>query len=126
MFLTFFLNFLLFFPVFSEHWQSKVDRIVAGASKIVDDLDPSNEEEEINNLTYKTYDDAMPKIENQQTNKNDPKANDLNEFYADLDSIAAQFLNKLDNILEFGEDSELIEAINKADEDDMDGLIDEE
>jgi hypothetical protein len=52
--------------------------------------------------------------------------NDLEKFNLDLDRIASDVMNKFDEYLEFGKDQELLEVIGKADEDDMDGEVEEE
>lgn len=51
---------------------------------------------------------------------------DLKNFNSELDSLALEALNSFDEYLEFGEDQKLIDAISKANEDDMDGLVEEE
>ena len=51
---------------------------------------------------------------------------DLKNFSSELDSLASEALNNFDEYLEFGEDQKLIDAISKANEDDMDGLVEEE
>jgi hypothetical protein len=52
--------------------------------------------------------------------------NDLEKFNLDLDKIVSDAMNKFDEYLEFGEDQKLLEVIGKADEDDMDGEVEEE
>ena len=51
---------------------------------------------------------------------------DLNNFNSELDTLALEALNNFDEYLEFGEDQKLIDAISKANEDDMDGLVEDE
>lgn len=91
------------------------------------DINTSDKINEIINMFYKTYKYAIPLAENHiRQNKNAEVLKGLDEFNSQLNDIAAEAMNKLSYIIEFGNDAMLINAINKPDEDDMDGVIDEE
>lgn len=97
------------------------------------DSEQANEIKDIYDMFYKNYkfDERLDQKTDEKQQLNNLKTqklgilNDLDELILQLDKIAAKALNKLSGDYTFEDDFLLIDVINKADEDDMDGIIEE-